>query len=94
MIKQALLIVTAVNQIQGLDIIKSPLSHVNEFKCVSHTAFRKFDHYLGKVMNKNMTDDVIYCDYQLEHDLSFLEQSDVDQSMDEASGGRNSTKEL
>ena len=59
MIKKALLIATALHQVEG---IKSPLPTVTDFKCVSQTAFRKFDNYLGKVMNRAMTDNVIYCD--------------------------------
>lgn len=53
----------------GVEISKSVLSKhhaVQDFKCVSQTAFRKFDNYIGKVMNRNMTDDVIFCDYQYE----------------------------
>ena len=79
MIKQALLIVTALHQIEGVEIIKSPLPTVPDFKCVSQTAFRKFDNYLGKVTNKTMTDSVIYCDYYSnDADTYFLDSSDVD----------------
>ena len=50
-------------------------------------------------MNRNMTDDVIYCDFAIEDsfyddEYYFLEKSDVDQSIKEVSGGRITTKQL
>ena len=79
MIKQALLIVAALHQTLGVEIIKSPLPTVTDFKCVSQTAFRKFDNYLGKMMNRTMTDNVIYCDYYSnDAEIYFLELSDED----------------
>ena len=53
---------------------------MQDFKCVSHTAFRKFDHYIGKVMNRNMTSDVIYCEYD---DVFMRSNSDVYEWSDE-----------
>ena len=50
-------------------------------------------------MNRNMTDDVIYCDFAIEDsfyddEYYFLERSDEDQSINEVSGGRITTKQL
>lgn len=61
-IKQILL-VAAINHVQSVEINKHTLPNMQDFKCVSHTAFRKFDYYIAKVMNRNVTNDVIYCEY-------------------------------
>ena len=70
MLKSSTLLVAAmINQVYGLEIRPS----ISNLSCVSHQAYRKFDQYLGKVMNKTVSDDVIYCDFS-QDEISYLER--------------------
>lgn len=60
--------------------IAKPVHYRQGFKCVSYTAFLKFDHYLGNIKRKTQTSDeegILYCDFSYANHEEFNLTSEV-----------------